>query len=136
MDVNVLGPFLCSREAFRHFRQLGAGGRIVNVASISSMSPRPGSCPYTTSKFALQGLSRSLALDGRPDSISVGCIHPGNVASDLLSPEEIARREESEGFIRPEDVAASVLHMVSMPPGANVLDLTIMPTRQPLIGRG
>ena len=136
MDVNVLGPFLCSREAFRHMRQRGAGGRILNVASISSQSPRPHSAPYTASKYALQGLSRSFALDGRPHGIAVSTIHPGNVASDLLSPEEIARRQESEGLMAPEDVAASVLHMCSMPPGTNVLDMTVVPTRQPLIGRG
>lgn len=136
MEVNVLGPFLCSREAFRHMRQRGNGGRILNVASISSMSPRPHSAPYTASKYALQGLSRSFALDGRPHGIAVSTIHPGNVASDLLSPEEIARRQESEGLMAPEDVAASVLHMCSMPPGTNVLDMTVVPTRQPLVGRG
>ena len=136
MGVNVLGPFLCSREAFRHMQTHGSGGRIINVASISSMSPRPMSVPYTTSKYAVQGLSRSFALDGRPHNIAVSSIHPGNVISDLLSPEEIKRRQNSEGFIAPEDVANSVLHMVKLPLSANILDMTVMPTKQPLIGRG
>ena len=136
MDVNVLGPFLCSREAFRHMQNHGSGGRIINVASISSMSPRPMSVPYTTSKYAVQGLSRSFALDGRPHNIAVSSIHPGNVVSDLLSPQEVKRRKESEGFITPEEVANSVLHMVKLPLSANILDMTVMPTKQPLIGRG
>jgi NADP-dependent 3-hydroxy acid dehydrogenase YdfG len=112
------------------------GGRIINVGSISSMSPRPDGATYTTSKFAIQGLSQSLALDGRPYNIAVGCINPGNVVSELLTPEVIAEREASEGFIQPEDVAQCVLTMASLPYSANILDLTIIPTKQPLVGRG
>lgn len=112
------------------------GGRIINIASISSMSPRPDGVTYTTSKFAIQGLSRSLALDGRPYNIAVGAIHPGNVVSELLTPEVIAEREVTEGFIAPEDVAECVLTMAKLPYSANVLDLTVIPTRQPLVGRG
>jgi NAD(P)-dependent dehydrogenase (short-subunit alcohol dehydrogenase family) len=71
LDVNVLGPFLCSREAMKHMASRGTGGRIINVGSISAYSPRPNSAPYTTSKFALDGLTRSLALDGREMGIAV-----------------------------------------------------------------
>lgn len=74
LDVNVLGPFLCSREAMKRMASRGAGGRIVNVGSISAYSPRPHSAPYTTSKFALDGLTRSLALDGRAAGIAVKLI--------------------------------------------------------------
>lgn len=135
MAVNVRGSFLCAREAFKHMRRSG-GGRIINVGSISAFSPRPNSAPYTTSKFALQGLTRSLALDGRVHNIAVGAVHPGNVESELLSAAEIERRKEAEGFITPVSVAECVLHMASMPYSTNVLELTVLPTRQPLVGRG
>jgi|TARA_B100000524_G_scaffold346412_1_gene246546 NAD(P)-dependent dehydrogenase (short-subunit alcohol dehydrogenase family) len=135
MATNVSGAFLCAREAFRQMPPRG-GGRIINVGSISAFSPRPDSAPYTTSKFAIDGLTRALALDGRELNIAVGVVHPGNVISELLSTEEVARREESEGFITAEDVAECVLTMAKLPLSANVLELTVMPTRQPLVGRG
>lgn len=135
LKANVLGPFLCSREAIKQMKTRG-GGRIINVGSISAMSPRPDSAPYTTSKFALLGLTHSLALDCRSFGIGVGIIHPGNVMSNLLTPEEMDRREGSEGFIDPNDVANCVLTMADMPVTANVLELTVIPTRQPLVGRG
>lgn len=135
LAVNVVGPFLCAREAMKRMQAAG-GGRIINIASISSMSPRPNSSVYTTSKYAIQGLTRSLALDGRPFNVAVGAIHPGNVVSELLSPEEVAARSASEGFMQAEDVANCVLTMASLPYSANVLDLTVIPTKQPLVGRG
>ena len=92
--------------------------------------------PYTTSKFALAGLTRSLSLDGRPHNIAVGVIHPGNIISELLSPEEVVRRRATEGLLAPEDVAASVMTMVSLPLTANVLELTVLPSTQPFVGRG
>eukprot|EP00553_Chaetoceros_curvisetus_P015058 CAMPEP_0204645794 /NCGR_PEP_ID=MMETSP0718-20130828/3519_1 /ASSEMBLY_ACC=CAM_ASM_000674 /TAXON_ID=230516 /ORGANISM="Chaetoceros curvisetus" /LENGTH=251 /DNA_ID=CAMNT_0051667853 /DNA_START=73 /DNA_END=826 /DNA_ORIENTATION=- len=128
MEVNVTGPFLCSRQAIRFMKEKKAGGRIINIGSISAQSPRPDGCPYTTSKFALLGLTQSLSLDCRPDNIAVGIIHPGNVVSGMLSPEEVARRGESEGFMNPEDVAACVLAMASLPYHANVLEMTVIPT--------
>jgi len=136
MQVNVTGPFICAREAIRRMKARGKGGRIVNIGSISAQSPRPNGAPYTASKFALLGLSHSLALDCRDFDISVGIIHPGNVMSGLLTPEIIAEREKSEGFMNPEDVACCVLAMSSLPYHASVLEMTVMPTRQPLIGRG
>eukprot|EP00934_Nitzschia_sp_Nitz4_P004451 Nitzschia sp. Nitz4//scaffold22_size323478//147221//148070//NITZ4_000535-RA/size323478-processed-gene-0.463-mRNA-1//-1//CDS//3329543019//4441//frame0 len=135
LSVNVVGPFLCAREAIKRMK-LAGGGRVINIASISSMAPRPNSATYTTSKYAIQGLSRSLALDARPHNIAVGAIHPGNVMSELLTPEEVAMREEAEGFMQAEDVASCVLTMASLPYSSNILDLTVMPTRQPLVGRG
>lgn len=135
MKVNVLGPFLCAREALKRMKTQG-GGRIINMGSISAQSPRPDGAAYTTSKFALSGLSQSLALDARQYNVGVGIVHPGNVRSELLSPEVIAEREKAEGFINPEDVAQCVVTMASMPYSANILELTVMPTRQPLVGRG
>ncbi|GAX19879.1 hypothetical protein FisN_1Lh655 [Fistulifera solaris] len=132
MKVNVLGPFLCSREAFKYMPN---GGRIINVGSLSAMSPRPDSTAYTTSKFALNGLSRSLALDGREHGISVGIIHPGNVSSDLLTQEMIQARQH-EGFMDANNVAECVLTMVVMPPTTTILELVVMPTTQPFVGRG
>ena len=135
LSVNVVGPFICAREAFKQMMQHG-GGRIINIGSIASESPRPDSAPYTTSKFAISGLTRSLALDGRQHNIAVGAIHPGNVLSDLLSADEIARREQTEGFITADDVAACVMTMVDLPASASVLELSVIPTKQPLVGRG
>ena len=134
MKVNVVGPFLCAREAMKRMSKVG-GGRIINVGSISAISPRPHSAPYTASKFALNGLSRSLALDGRGHNVSVGIIHPGNVKSDLLTEEIIASRQH-EGFLEPDEVADCVVTMASMPPCTNVLEMTVIPTKQPLVGRG
>ena len=134
MRVNVTGPFLCAREAMKRMKTSGHG-RIINIGSLSAISPRPHSAPYTTSKFALAGLSQSLALDGRPYNIAVGIIHPGNVESELLSEETIAERY-LEGFLQPSQVADCVVAMANMPPAANVLEMTIMPTPQPLVGRG
>ena len=135
MKINVLGPFLCSREALKRMKKRKRG-RIINVGSLSAISPRPDSAPYTTSKFALLGLTKCLALDGRDFGVAVGIIHPGNVMSDLLSQEEVERREGAEGFVGPEDVANCVLSMATMPPNANILELTVLPTRQPFVGRG
>ncbi|KAL3917962.1 MAG: hypothetical protein SGILL_004465 [Bacillariaceae sp.] len=133
LGVNVVGAFLCAREAMK---RMSAGGRVINIGSISATSPRPNSTAYTTSKFALQGLTQSLALDGRSKNISVGIIHPGNVVSEMLSPEDVEIRGKTEGFLKAEDVAQCVLTMVTLPCSVNVLELTVMPTTQPFIGRG
>jgi NAD(P)-dependent dehydrogenase (short-subunit alcohol dehydrogenase family) len=138
LGVNVIGSFLCAREAMKRMIRRGKqhGGRIINIGSISAISPRSHSAAYTTSKFALQGLTHSLALDGRVHGISVGIIHPGNVISDMLSPEVIEMRGRTEGFLRAEDVAECVLTMATLPHSSNVLEMTVIPTTQPLVGRG
>ena len=149
LKVNVTGAFLCAREAIKRMRKTnstasssssssggGGGGRIINIGSISSESPRPNSVTYTTSKFAIQGLTQSLALDTRCDNIAVGIIHPGNVVSDMLSEQDVKTRGETEGFIQADEVAQCVLTMASLPYSANVLELTVIPTTQPLVGRG
>lgn len=137
MDTNVLGPFLCAREAFKIMKTQSQGGRIINVGSIAAISPRPDTAAYTASKYALVGLTQSLALDGRSHGIAVGIVHPGNVLSDMISAEEEARRRAlGEDFMPPEAVADTVLHVTLLPRNTTVLELTVMPTVQPLIGRG
>lgn len=135
MDTNVLGPFLCSREAMKRMKSAGTGGRIINIGSLSAGSPRPDSAPYTTSKFALNGLSKSLSLDGRGHNIAVGIIHPGNVESELLTEDVIAERQH-EGFLPAAHIAESVVHMAQLPYESNILEMTIAPTPQPYVGRG
>ena len=136
MQVNVTGPFLCARETLKRMKNNGGGGRIINIGSLSAQSPRPDSAPYTTSKFALLGLTQCLALDARKYNVAVGIIHPGNVASAILSPEEAERRQKEEGLLQPQDVANCVVTMANLPYSANVLEMTVLPTRQPLVGRG
>lgn len=136
MAVNVTGSFLCAKHAMRTMKGQG-GGRIVNVGSLAAFSPRPDAVAYTTSKFAVKGLTESLSLDGRKYNIAVGMIHPGNVLSDLISDEEVRqRRAQGEDFMDPQVVADGVLHMVSVPGNATVLELTVLPTVQPFVGRG
>jgi len=128
--------FLCASAAFRIMRdQDPQGGRIINNGSISAHAPRPGSIAYTTSKHAVTGLTKSLSLDGRPFDIACGQIDIGNAASELLA--QVSRRQaEPEPMIDVATVADAVLHMASVPDGANVQFMTVMATRMPFIGRG
>ena len=135
LQVNVLGPYICSREAIRSMKAKGGGGRIINIGSLSAISPRPDSAAYTTSKFALEGLTQSLALDARAHQIAVGIIHPGNVMSEMLTPEMVDSRN-SEGFLPAEQIADCVIAMSSLPYSTNVLEITVLPTSQPFVGRG
>jgi NAD(P)-dependent dehydrogenase (short-subunit alcohol dehydrogenase family) len=140
--VNVTGMFLCARAAFaRMRRQVPQGGRIINNGSISAHSPRPGSVCYTTTKHAVTGLTRTLALDGRPYGIAAGQIDIGNARTALLDA-HIARLKAADPAaevpptIDVATAAASVLHMASLPPEANVLTMTVMATTMPFVGRG
>lgn len=142
IDVNISGMFLCARAAFRQMRhQDPMGGRIINNGSVSAMAPRPGSVPYTVSKHAVLGLTRSLALDGRPFDIACGQIDIGNALTDMA--EAMTKGvPQADGSVRVEPVmdtqqiAASVLLMANMPVGANVLNMTVMATNMPFVGRG
>ena len=141
-DVNITGMFLCARAALGQMRrQDPMGGRIINNGSISAHVPRPGSVPYTVSKHAVTGLTRSLALDGRPFGIACGQIDIGNAATDMTA--AMTRGvPQADGTLRPEPVidaacvARSVLHMASQPPGTNIQWLTILATGMPYAGRG
>lgn len=141
-NINITGMFLCARAAFGQMRkQDPQGGRIINNGSVSAHVPRFGSAPYTMSKHAVTGLTRSLSLDGRTFNIACGQIDIGNVLSDMS--ERISRGvPQADGSIKAEpmmdgaNVANSVLHMASMPLDANVQFMTVMATAMPFIGRG
>ena len=141
-DVNITGMFLCARAAFRQMRrQQPMGGRIINNGSVSASVPRPGSVPYTMSKHAVTGLTKTLALDGRPFGIACGQIDIGNAMTDMVT--AMAKGvPQADGSIRPEavmdaaEVARAVLHMASLPEGANILQMTVMATNMPFVGRG
>lgn len=140
LDVNLTGMFLSARMAFRLMRrQSPQGGRIINNGSISAHVPRAGAAPYTATKHGVTGLTRQIALDGRPVNIACGQIDIGNAETDLLR--DAAAQAVAQGDAPPEvmDVAhvADAVHaMASLPPTANVLFQTIMATKMPYVGRG
>lgn len=140
--VNLTGAFLCARAAFGAMRrQSPRGGRIINNGSVSAQTPRPWSLPYTTTKHAITGLTRSLALDGRPHDISCGQIDIGNAATDMTAGFSGATRQ-ADGSMRPEarmdvaDVARAVVYMAELPLSATVLSMTVLATGMPFVGRG
>jgi NAD(P)-dependent dehydrogenase (short-subunit alcohol dehydrogenase family) len=134
--TNVTGMFLCARAAFRLMRaQHPQGGRIINNGSIAAHAPRPGSIAYTTSKHAVSGLTKSLSLDGRPFDIACGQIDIGNAATELLA-QVSANTPDAEPLMDVGVVADAVLHIASLPRGANVQSLTVLATNMPFIGRG
>ena len=142
VDVNLTGAFLCARAAFAQMRrQSPQGGRIINNGSISAHAPRPGSAPYTATKHAITGLTRSISLDGRAFDIACGQIDVGNALTEMAAP--MTRGvPQADGSIRAEptmdvaEVARAVLHMASLPLSANVQFMTIMASKMPFIGRG
>ena len=142
VGVNLDGAFLVASNAYRTMRdQDPQGGRIVNNGSISAYVPRPGSAPYTASKHAITGLTRSIALDGRRHSIACGQIDIGNAASDMTE-KMSAGVPQADGLVKPEPtmdvrhVAEAVARMAALPLDANVLFQTIMATDMPFVGRG
>ena len=141
-NVNITGMFLCARAAFGLMRrQSPQGGRIINNGSISADRPRPGSVPYTMSKHAVTGLTKTLAVDGRRFDIACGQIDIGNAASEMTAGFS-AGMPQAKGEIRPEPVmpvvhvAEAVLHMASLPIDVNVPFITIMARDMPYLGRG
>jgi len=140
--VNLSGAFYCAREAFRVMRQQDPrGGRIINNGSISAHTPRPFSAPYTATKHAITGLTKSLALDGRAFDIACGQIDIGNAATPMTE-RMAAGVLQPDGTTRPEPtmdvghVGEAVAHMASLPLEANVLFTTVMATKMPYVGRG
>ena len=140
IDVNVTGSFLCARAAFARMRaQNPQGGRIINNGSISAHVPRWGSAPYTSSKHAITGLTRSLSLDGRAFNIACGQIDIGNAETEIVAALRKQAEAAGEAFDPVMDVAhvaSSVLHMAQLPLDANVQFMTVMATAMPYIGRG
>ncbi len=142
VDINLTGMFLCIQEAFKFMKdQSPRGGRIINNGSISAHAPRPNSAPYTATKHAVTGLTKSASLDGRKYDIACSQIDIGNAKTELA-----ARMSkgvpQADGTVKPEammeveHVASAVLYMASLPVDTNVQFLTIMATKMPFVGRG
>jgi NAD(P)-dependent dehydrogenase (short-subunit alcohol dehydrogenase family) len=142
VDTNLTGPFLCTQGALRLMkRQDPRGGRIINNGSISAHAPRPNSAPYTSTKHAITGLTRSTALDGRAFDIACGQIDIGNAETPLTA-RMAGGVPQANGEVIPEpvmdvaDVARAVVYMASLPLTSNVQFMTVMATKMPYIGRG
>jgi NAD(P)-dependent dehydrogenase (short-subunit alcohol dehydrogenase family) len=142
VQTNLSGPFFCTQEAFRLMkRQTPQGGRIINNGSISSHVPRPNSAPYTATKHAVTGLTRSTSLDGRKYNIACGQIDIGNAATEMAM-KIGGGAAQADGSVRPEPlmdvsvVADAVLYIANLPLEANVQFMTVMATKMPFIGRG
>jgi len=132
IDTNLTGAFLCTQQAFRLMKdQSPRGGRIINNGSISAHAPRPNSAPYTASKHAITGLTKSTSLDGRKYDIACGQIDIGNAMTQLGS-----SLPDPEPMMDVNHVANAVLQMAKLPPEANVQFMTILATKMPYIGRG
>ena len=142
VDVNLTGSFLCARAAVGQMKtQDPIGGRIINNGSVSAMTPRPNSAPYTATKHAITGLTKSLALDGRGHRIACGQIDIGNAETAMTAPMANGI-PQADGSVRPEprmdveDVGRAVLYMANLPLESNVLSMTVMATEMPFVGRG
>jgi len=142
VDANLTGAFLCTQEAFKLMRsQTPRGGRIINNGSISAHAPRPNSAPYTATKHAITGLTKSTSLDGRKYDIACGQIDIGNALTEMA--ERMAKGvPQADGSTKVEPlmdvahVAKTVVYMASLPLEANIQFVTVMATKMPFIGRG
>jgi len=142
VDINLTGAFLCTQEAIRIMKdQSPRGGRIINNGSISAHAPRPNSAPYTSTKHAITGLTKSTSLDGRKYDIACGQIDIGNAHTEMAA--RMANGvPQANGQIAPEPlmdvahVASAVVYMASLPLEANVQFMTVMATKMPFVGRG
>ena len=142
VNTNLTGPFLCTQEAFKLMKsQEPQGGRIINNGSISAYAPRPNSAPYTSTKHAITGLTKSTSLDGRKYNIACGQIDIGNAATDMTA-KMSGGVPQADGTLKPEptmdvnEVARAVVHMASLPLSANILFMTVMASKMPFVGRG
>ena len=142
VNANLCGTFLCSQEAIRMMKaQSPQGGRIINNGSISAHAPRPMSAPYTSTKHAISGLTKTIALDGRPFNIACGQIDIGNAATEMTErmAAGIIQADQSikvEPRMDVDHVGQAVLHMAQLPLESNILNMTIMATKMPFVGRG
>jgi NAD(P)-dependent dehydrogenase (short-subunit alcohol dehydrogenase family) len=142
VDTNLTGSFLCTQEAFRIMKdQKPRGGRIINNGSISAHVPRPHSAPYTSTKHAITGLTRSCSLDGRAYDIACGQIDIGNALTPMAAKMQTGVMQANgtiaaEPTIDPMEVARAVVYMAGLPLDVNVQFITVMATKMPFIGRG
>ena len=138
VDLNLTAAFLCSREAFRFMKDHG-GGRIINIGSISAQTPRPDAAPYAATKMAIEGLTRSLTLDGRPFNIVSSVIHPGPTASNFNAARGGAGpgKTPADFIMYPHDIGRLATLMCSLPDEVNLFSSIILPNHMPsFIGRG
>ncbi|MCW5626099.1 MAG: SDR family oxidoreductase [Burkholderiales bacterium] len=142
VDINLTGPFLCTQEAIRIMKdQDPRGGRIINNGSISAHAPRPNSAPYTSTKHAITGLTKSTSLDGRRYDIACSQIDIGNAKTELAARMATGVPQANgtiaiEAMMDVDHVGAAVLHMANLPIDVNVQFMTIMATKMPFVGRG
>ena len=142
VDVNLTGMFLCAQEAYRIMKsQDPRGGRIINNGSISAHAPRPNSAPYTSTKHAVTGLTKSISLDGRKYDIACGQIDIGNADTEMAAKMKSGVPQANgtiavEPMMEVADVARTVLYMAGLPPSANAQFVTVMATKMPFVGRG
>ena len=143
VGINLTGAFFVAQHAFRVMKaQNPQGGRIINNGSISAQAPRPNSAPYTATKHAMTGLTKSLSLDGRKYNIACGQIDIGNAATPLMAAIQTTGALQANGQVMVEpamnvdDVAEAVVYMAGLPLTANVQYMTVMATAMPLVGRG
>ena len=133
VDINLTAAFLCAREAMRAMKTRGRG-KIINIGSLSAQMPRPDTIAYATTKFGVEGMTRSLALDGREHGVTASIIHPGVTQSDLAADARDLR--PGPNMMAGESVAAAVTLMAAMPFETNLLSATMLPVAQPYLGRG
>ena len=142
VNINLTGSFLCAQAAFRVMKaQSPQGGRIINNGSISAHAPRPNSAPYTSTKHAVTGLTKSISLDGRPFNIACGQIDIGNAVTEISARMATGTMQANgqiaiEAMMDVQHVANAVVHMASLPLEANVQFMTVMATKMPFVGRG
>ncbi len=142
LGANLTAAFLCTQEAFRIMKdQSPRGGRIINNGSVSAQTPRPNSAPYTATKHAISGLTKSTSLDGRKYDIACGQIDIGNAATNMTQKMSTGVLQAdlsiaAEPTMNVENVANAVVFMSSLPLDANVSTITVMATKMPLAGRG
>jgi NAD(P)-dependent dehydrogenase (short-subunit alcohol dehydrogenase family) len=142
LAVNLTGSFLCAQAAFRMMKEQDPqGGRIINNGSISAHAPRPDSAPYTATKHAITGLTKTIALDGRKYDIACGQIDIGNAATPMTQRmqrgvKQADGRVEVEPTMNVDHVGDAIVHMANLPLEANILTMTIMATKMPFVGRG
>ena len=142
VNINLTGSFLCAQAAFRVMKaQSPQGGRIINNGSISAHAPRPNSAPYTATKHAITGLTKSISLDGRPFNIACGQIDIGNAVTEISARMATGTMQANgqiaiEAMMDVQHVANAVVHMASLPLEANVQFMTVMATKMPFVGRG
>lgn len=133
LAINLRAPFLCTQQAMRIMKRQG-GGRIINIGSVSAQRVRPDNAPYNASKFGLDGLTHSTALEGRPHGIACSVLHPGNTKSELTL--SSSRPLAGEPMMEVDELAQAAVLMATLPPHINMFQAIVLPVGMPYLGRG